>query len=113
MAKLALVVVWSQTIDEEMLPVTWELMLPWQEKPLATGELDLRKVKITDSSLRPEERVATMETGLVISPFEIKTTGDMRVVATRAGRRFHLRRIEIRSLAKQDDHPEQDDNEAD
>lgn len=97
MAKLALVIVWSQTLDEELLPVKWELIVPWQESPMVAGDFDFSKVTITDSPLPPEERVLTMETGVVISPIEIKTTGDIRVIAYRGDRKIHLRRIEVKA----------------
>jgi hypothetical protein len=112
MPKLGLVVVWSQTIDEQLLQVEWEMIVPWQEEPVLGGSFDFTQVKITDSPLRPEERVLTMETGVVLAPFEIKSTGDIRIVATRDGRKIHLRRIEVQAPAKIDAPESSGDEEA-
>ncbi|RYY85526.1 MAG: hypothetical protein EOO15_16795 [Chitinophagaceae bacterium] len=95
--KLGLVVVWTQSLDEELLPVDWELLVPGDTEPRAKGQFDLRSVSITESALSPEERILVMETSATLQPFHIVEDGDMRVTAKRGGRTIHLRRITINS----------------
>jgi hypothetical protein len=97
--KLGVVLFWSQTLDEELLPVELEVIVPGYSEPVQRHIFDPRQVAVTSSSLTPEERVLYMEFPVLFSPIELKQAGDIRVVAIRAGKRVHIRRLDVRSNA--------------
>lgn len=99
LAKLGMLVIWSQSLDEERYPVEIQVFFPGdaEDKPALKGVMDFTKMVATPSDLAPEERQLIMEFQIVFSPLELKEAGAARVIAIRNGKKHSLRRLEISS----------------
>lgn len=93
--KLAICIAWSQTLDEDDLPVEIEVYVPGHEKPIIQADLPIPQLEIGPSEFAPEERLKILEVVAVISPLKLEEPGLIRVIAIRNGKRLSLRKLGV------------------
>jgi len=92
--KLCVIIIWTQTLDEQRLPVDVAIFLPGADDPLRAA-LDMKAPEVGPGDLQLSERQLILEMQVVISPVEIREVGAIRVVATRDGQQLTLRRLDV------------------
>ncbi len=93
--KLAVCIIWSQSMDEDDLPVEIEVSIPGREDPIIKAELPLQRVEAGTSEFAPEERLKIIEVVAMISPLTLEGPGTISVIATRDKKRLSLRKLGI------------------